>query len=106
MTLKQLAPRLVALALVANAAAAAEKRDLDVFLERQDLRELTPAATAARVEHTDRLLGVPTFVRGDRQAPPGLTRAASPSQAARAHLNRHADMFRLSGHDVAAARIS
>lgn len=100
------AARLLALAVfAASTALAANKPDLDAFLQQKDSRPLPSVGGQGRVEHVEQRLGVPTFVWGERQAPPGLSRSATPEQAARAHLKGRADGFRLSAKEIAEAKL-
>lgn len=106
MTVVRPAARLLALALfAASTALAANKPDLDAFLQQKDSRPLPSVGGQGRVEHVEQRLGVPTFVWGDRQAPAGLSRSATPEQAARAHLQGRADSFRLSAREIAEAKV-
>ncbi len=91
---------------------AKERGNHDAFLASQQSRSLSVTETdlqsrGARVEHVESRLGVPTVLwsaQGDAERA-GLLAGQSPEQAARAHLQRFADVYRLGREELSSAEL-
>ncbi|HLL02827.1 MAG TPA: myxosortase-dependent M36 family metallopeptidase [Myxococcaceae bacterium] len=107
---EKLLTSLLLVPLAGTTAVAKERGNFDAFLSRQDSRSLAASEAAIqsrglRVEHFEERLGVPTVLwnaRGEGQRT-GALAGQAPEQAARAHLQQVADLYRLSSADVSSA---
>ncbi|HEX8697369.1 MAG TPA: myxosortase-dependent M36 family metallopeptidase [Myxococcaceae bacterium] len=107
---EKLLTSLLLVPLAGTTAVAKERGNYDAFLSRQDSRSLVASEAAIqsrglRVEHAEERLGVPTVLwnaRGEGLRT-GEFAGKAPEQAARAHLQQVADLYRLSREDVSNA---
>jgi len=99
--------------LASGSALAATRGNYDAFLARQEDKNLgaqddSLRARGLRVSQMEDRLGVPSFVWNTR-AGSGISSkmlgARKPDQAARAHLQSVADLYRLGSEDVSAAQL-
>lgn len=85
-----------------NAASASAPADRELLAE--------VIATAQRrgltIAHSDRRLGVPSFIRAGVPRPSRLAGPATPEAAARAHLAESADLYQVSSAEAGAAELS
>jgi large repetitive protein len=103
---------LLLMPLVGTSAWAKERANYDAFLASREARSLPVSesdiqARGARVEHVEERLGVPTFLWSARTGLEGAgAMAGQPAeQAARAHLQQFADVYRLRREDVSSASL-
>jgi large repetitive protein len=100
--------------LASGSALAATRGNYDAFLARQEDKSLVAKDDALRtrglrVSQMEDRLGVPSFVWNTRESSSPVTGmskmlgARKPDQAARAHLQSVADLYRLGSEDVSAA---
>jgi uncharacterized protein (TIGR03382 family) len=107
---EKLLTSLLLVPLAGTTAVAKERENFDAFLSRQDSRSLVATEAAIqsrglRVEHAEERLGVPTVLwnaRGEEQRT-GAFAGQTPEQAARAHLQQVADLYRLAREDISNA---
>jgi hypothetical protein len=107
---EKLLTSLLLVPLAGTSAVAKERGNFDAFLARQDSRSLVASDAAiqsrgVRVEHTEERLGVPTVLwsaQGEEQRS-GALAGQAPEQAARAHLQQVADLYRLTREDISNA---
>jgi uncharacterized protein (TIGR03382 family) len=91
---------------------AKDRVNFDAFLVSQEARSLSSTqealqARGARVEQTEERLGVPTVLWNERHATERSSAMAGmrPEQAARTHLQRFADIYRLTSEDISSAHL-
>lgn len=112
MNLRPLFAALCTLVLLPTSALAKGRGGFDAFLIAPSAQPLTVSASAlasrdARVEASEPRLGVPTVVWSLGGATPSnLGHRATAEQAARAHLESFADLYRLTSADVGAASLT
>ena len=98
--------------LAGTSAWAKERGNYDAFLASPDAKSL-PATEAelvargARVEHMEQRLGLPTVLWNEQLDSVRSNSLAGlrPEQAARAHLQKFADVYRLTSQDIASATL-
>jgi hypothetical protein len=107
---EKLLTSLLLVPLAGTTAVAKERENFDAFLSRQDSRSLVASeaviqSRGLRVESSEERLGVPTVLwnaRGEEQRT-GALAGQRPEQAARAHLEQVADLYRLTRDDISNA---
>ncbi|WP_224245252.1 myxosortase-dependent M36 family metallopeptidase [Hyalangium gracile] len=109
---EKLLTSLLLVPLTGTSAWAKERVNFDAFLVNRESRSLaaTPEqllARGARVEGMEERLGLPTVLWNDRHATErnGALATQRPEQAARVHLQKFADLYRLTSEDISSATL-